>query len=192
MAIIQLASDLIRTFNLQNVQVLKAPVNEYQISQVTTQDIEYYKSKLGTPVLVDVYFPGGSYTDNDGNIQYFDEVRLETVLVTINQTKNIVKTPVQGRNGTIKEYIAMGDYSVSINGIITGPNGHYPVEDVIPLKNILTAPIALKVVSWYLQLWDIDLIVIDDFDIAQEEGGYSYQPFTITASSDQDIDLRLN
>jgi hypothetical protein len=188
---IAVGSQLIRTYGLQNLKVLQAPKNDYQISQLTTQDVALYKSKLGTPVMADLTFTGDSYTDENGVLKNFDTLVLVTVLITISQTKNIVKTSIQGRPGTIKEYNGLGDYVISINGVITGPNGHYPIDEVIALKNMLVANIPIKVTSWYLQLWDIDNIVIDDFNINPEEGGYSYQPFTIDASSDTDVMLRL-
>jgi hypothetical protein len=184
-------SNTARNLGLENVKVLKAPTTKFQIDQLTQQDVEYYKSSLGTPVYTDLVFEAGQYIDENNNQQSFDQIKMVTVIVTISQTKNIVKTSIQGRPGTIKEYIGMGDYLISINGVITGPNGHYPREEVQALKNMLVAPMAIKVTSWYLQLWDIDNIVVDDFGINQEEGGYSYQPFSISASSDTDVQLRL-
>jgi hypothetical protein len=186
-----IGQQLIRTYGMQNVRVLQAPKNDYQISQLTTQDIGRYKSSLGTPVMCDLTFIGDKYTDENGVLKSFDNLVLVTVLMTISQTKNIVKTSIQGRSGTVKEYIGLGDYAITINAIITGPNGHYPIDEVTALKNMLECNKEVKVVSWYLQLWDIDNIVIDDFSINPEEGGYSYQPFTIDASSDKSFMLKI-
>lgn len=186
-----LGSGLIRAYNINGLQVLQAPKSEYQINQLTTQDVELYKSALGTPVLIDLTFQAGSYTDENNALQSFDQIILQTVLITLGQTKNIVKTEIQGRPGTVKEYIGLGDYTLNINGIITGTNGSYPKDQVAALKNMLVAPVPIKVTSWFIQLWDINNIVIDDFNINPEEGGYSYQPFTIDASSDYYSPLRL-
>lgn len=186
-----IGQQLIRTYGMQNVRVLQAPKNDYQISQLTSQDVGFYKSSLGTPVMSDLTFKAGSYTDDSGVLKTFNEIKLITVLVTVSQAKNIVKTSIQGRPGTIKEYNGLGDYVITINGVITGPNGHYPKDEVIELKNMLVSNKSVEVVSWFLQLWDIDNIVVDDFSINPEEGGYSYQPFTIDASSDADVMLRL-
>lgn len=183
---------LVREYNIRGITVLQTPKNNYQIDQLTTQDTELYKSSLGTPVLTDLTFQGGSYTDENGALQSFDQIVLETVLITISQTKNIVKTPIQGRPGTVKEYIGLGDYVMTINGIITGPNGSYPKDDIVSLKNMLVAPVPIQLTSWYVQLWDINNIIVDDFSINPEEGGYSYQPFTIDATSDYYSPLRIN
>ncbi|QTE37471.1 DUF6046 domain-containing protein [Mucilaginibacter gossypii] len=186
-----IGSQLVRTFGMQNLKILHAPRNEYQISQVTTQDEELYRSQLGTPVMADLTFLAGEFKNEDGVIKTFDTLTLVTVLISVSQTKNIVKTSIQGRSGTVKEYNGMGDYVITINGVITGTNGHYPKEEVAALKNMLISNKSIAVVSWFLNLWDIHNITIDDFSINPEEGGYSYQPFTIDASSDSKLMVRL-
>lgn len=197
-AFVSLGEQLIRTYNLQNVNIIPQPKNDYQINQAVTIDKPLYTSALGTPVLADLTFgigePGAinTYTDESGNQGSFETVRLETVLISLNQSKNIVKTQIQGRAGTIKEYVGLGDYSLSINGILTGSNGSYPKDQLMALKTVLTAPISIPVVSWYLQMFDIDFIVIDGFDADQAEGAYSQQAFTINACSDTGVFIVLN
>lgn len=184
-------SQLASKFNLQNVRILKPQRQDFQIDQGTAPDPQLYLSTLGTPVLVDLTFHGETYIDETGNTFSFDDFIMVTVLITLSQTKNIVKTAIQGRKGTVKEYIGMGDYGVNIAGILTSTNGVYPRNDVQILKTILCAPIAITVTSWYLQMFDINSIVIDSYDIGQDEGGYSRQPFSISASSDEQVNLRF-
>ena len=136
------------------------------------------------PICFPVTIQGGKYRDEEGREVTFDSIRLDTVLLTISQSKNIVTTQIQGRNGTVKEYIGMGDYNISIQGIITGTNGVYPIDAVSNLKKILVASVPLAVNSWYLQNLDIDSVVVNDFTLNQVAGGYSYQPFVITCLSD--------
>jgi len=82
-------------------------------------------SWLGTPIFADLRFPD-------------DELILESVLIEVRQTKNIQRTPVQGRNGTVKEYIADGDYDITIRGVITTPRiNSYPLDEVRALVSIL-------------------------------------------------------
>lgn len=171
--------------NLPGTEISETSKPQYQIDQSAKPDQGYYKSQLNTPVLSDLKFVGvKNYTDELGNTYNFDNVILQAVLVTISQTKKIVKTAIQGRLGTIKEYVGMDDYVLKINGVINGLNGRYPKDEIANLKNVLTYPHPIEVVSWYLHLWDIYHVVVEDFSITPEEGGYSYQPFTITAVSD--------
>lgn len=201
-------SELIRQYNLQNVKILDArppaPVvipptpqpstdNPYKgkIRQLITTDPELYKSSLGTPVLTNLQFTGQTWTDQYGKTQTFKTLVFDAILVTVNQSKNIITTDIQGRNGTVKEYIGDGDYSITINGIITGPNGHYPKDEVKDLKRMLNANIAISVVSWYLQNLDVSSIVVKDYEIAQEAGGYSFQNFSINALSDTPTEIQI-
>ncbi len=133
-------------------------------------------------------FQGGSYTDNDtGKVVSFSDITLATVLVTISQPKRIIRTEIQGRDGSVKEYIGMDDYQVTVNGIITGTNGTYPFQEVAALHSICKAPVSISVVSAYLQLFDIFNLVIISFD--QEPGGYSKQNFTLNCISDKPVEL---
>lgn len=162
-----------------------------KISQAVTIDPELYKSALGTPVLTDLQFIGQTWTDQYGVTRTFKTLTFQAVLITVNQSKNIVLTDIQGRDGTVKEYIGMGDYSITINGIITGPNGHYPKDEVKDLKRMLDANIAVSVVSWYLQNLDVSSIVIKDYEIPQTQGGYSYQNFSVSALSDTPTEIQI-
>lgn len=187
------ATQLIRRYNLQNTRVADARNNPYdgKISQDTQRDPELYKSSLGTPVLADVTFKGRSYVNAAGKTVSFEDVRFETVLLNVSQPKNIVKTIIEGSDGSIKEYIGLGDYQVTVNGIITGPNGHHPADEIRALKNMLDAPIPIEVVSRYLQNLDIYNLVVEDWAMQQDPGGYSYQAFTINCISDLPVEIQI-
>jgi hypothetical protein len=155
-------------------------------------DPAMYLSALGTPVVADIVFEGGTYTDDETGRQItFQSVTLATVLVSMSQPKRIIRTEIQGRDGSVKEYIGMDDYQVTIQGVITGANGVYPFQAVAELHKILKAPITIPVVSAYLQLFDIFSLVVVDFSFDQEPGGYSKQNFIINAISDKPVELLI-
>jgi hypothetical protein len=185
------ATDLVRAYNLQRVQILTGPQENFNIDPTDRQDKPLFTGLLGTPVMANLVLKGDSYIDENGVTKVFDTVEFDTVLLTVNQTKNINETQIQGRAGTIKEYIGLGDFQVTINAILTGTNGHFPIEDLTTVKNLLAAPISIKVTSWYLQLFDIDYIVIKSYDISQVEGAYSIQPLTINAASDNEVKIKV-
>jgi hypothetical protein len=185
------ATDLVRAYNLQRVQILTGPQENFNIDPTDRQDKPLFTGSLGTPVMANLVLKGDSYIDENGVTKVFDTVEFDTVLLTVNQTKNIKETQIQGRAGTIKEYIGLGDFEVTINTILTGTNGHFPIEDLTTVKNLLAAPISIKVTSWYLQLFDIDYIVIKSYDISQVEGAYSIQPLTINAASDNEVKIKV-
>ncbi|RYD57020.1 MAG: hypothetical protein EOP56_09440 [Sphingobacteriales bacterium] len=151
----------------------------------------YASTMLGTPVMADLQILGGSYTGRDGKKYTVPDIRLETVLISVSQTKNIITTQVANRDGTTKEYIGLGDYMVSISLILAASNGVYPKEEMAALGNALKAPVTLGVVSEFLQQWDIDNLVITDFATPQEPGKYSTQTVSIQALSDDNFYINL-
>jgi hypothetical protein len=163
-----------------------------KIPEGVDPDPAMYMSPIGTPVVADIVFQGGSYTDDDtGRLITFQDVTLATILVTMSQPKRIIRTEIQGRDGSVKEYIGMDDYQITIAGIITGPNGTYPFQEVAALHAILRAPVTIPIISAYLQLFDIFSLVIVDFSFDQEPGGYSKQNFIINAISDKPVELLI-
>lgn len=158
-----------------------------------------YKSSLNTPIYTNIEFLPGTYeTNTKGVFKSFgsdvdgpDRLRYESVLITVSQSKKIVKTEIQGRDGTVKEYIGMDDYSVTVNGIIVGANGQRPLAEIAALKKMLDAPIAIEVASTYLQLLDINYLVLAGYELDEQEGGYSYQQFSLSFISDIQQELEL-
>jgi len=139
-----------------------------------------------------IRFDAGSYEDSNGNTISFQQLAYKTALVSVGQAKKIIKTEMQGRDGTVKEYIGLDDYSITVTGIITGENGIQPTDEVIALKNMLDAPIKIDVVCPYLQTLGIYSLVVESYELPQFEGGISYQNFTIQFSSDIPTELRIS
>lgn len=142
---------------------------------------------LGVPIKGSLTFPFDSYFDLDGREVSFSRLEIDTVILIVSQTKNIVTTSIQGQAGTIKEYVSDGDYNIRISGGLFGDS--YPEEDFNNLLKILKAPIALNVKSDYLELFGIDKIVITDYSTPQERGLENAQYFEINALSDEEIEL---
>lgn len=169
------------------------PKNNFQVSQVDNTDPELYRSLLGTPVYTNIEFLPESYeTRTKGQFRDTPRLRYEAVLLSVTQAKKIIKTEIQGRDGTVKEYIGMDDYMVQISGIITGANGHFPIDEVALLRQVVEAPVPIPVASTYLNNLGINLLVVEDAEFSQEEGGYSFQRFTLNCSSDVPQELRLS
>jgi len=108
----------------------------------STQEVTSY---LGTPVFADLTL---KLDEQD------DGLNIQTVLFDVDQQRNIITTAVQGRNGTIKEYISDGDYSVTIRGILVDEDPYtYPATQMQELLALLQAPQSLVAVSGFLQLF---------------------------------------
>jgi len=149
------------------------------------------QSPLGTPVFTNIIFKGATYKDAITLRPYsFSDIEFQTVLLTVSQAKKIVKTEIQGRNGTVKEYIGMDDYHITVNAIINGANYTYPWAQVNAVKQMLDAPVPIIVECKYLNGLGVNTVVVESYQIGQEEGKYSQQKITINCISDTPILLQ--
>jgi hypothetical protein len=150
------------------------------------------RGELGMPVYGEVTIEGGNYVDPDGNTVAFNSIEIDTVILIVNQTKNIVKTAISGRNGTVKEYINDGDYEVQITGILSsGTNNVEPVTEIDNLVAICKAQKSLKIANNYLDRIGITEIVIESYSFPQREGFRDNFFFSINAVSNKPIELRI-
>jgi hypothetical protein len=114
-----------------------------------------------------------------------DEILLDTALINISQSKNIVTTTLQGRDGTVKEYISDGDYNISIKGVIDSGNMFvYPEALVKRLKDICDVKGNIELLSPFSELLGITEAVITGYSFNQVPAGYNVQPYEITLLSD--------
>ena len=150
-------------------------------------------SYLGTPGFSNIDFIEGSYKNLEGETIEYETLTVNTVLFSVNQSKNVVRTPIQGRNGTVKEYISDGDFDVSIRGLIVSPNANeYPKNDVLKLVEILKVQDNLEIASRFLNdRFGITNLVIMSYSLPENEGFQNMQAFEINAVSDEPIELIL-
>lgn len=147
-------------------------------------------SPLGTPIYDDVTFPEGQYVDLFGQVIAYDEVRLQNVLITANRSKRVIKTPVQGRNGTIKEYIAAGDYVITVSGQIVSESNTFPDFELQNLNALMDANAAVSVVSSFLnEGLSVGHIVIEGDTYRQVRGSQNSVDISFQAVSDVSIDI---
>lgn len=214
----QSIGNLVNFYNLASVRIINAKQNnKYEgkdgLQNTYDRDEPIGVSSLGTPIYTDLTLLGCEYTDNitskkvtlkndrfrsggsgqtnTSNASAGFYMNLETVLMTVEQPIRIIKTEIQGRNGTVKEYIGADDSKITINLVVTGKNGVYPREEVKRLKDWLDAPVAKGIVAWWLDNLGISDIVIESYSMPQVQGGYSYQMVSINAISDLPVELKI-
>lgn len=182
-----------------NTQLLAtgAAINVIRKQFLNIQEVEQEESVgsslLGTPVMDYIEFPGGKYIDLDGAEITYSGLKIDMAILEVNLPRNIVKTPIQGRNGTVKEYISDSDYEISIKGVINNSLNIAPLDDIVVFRYIMQAPLAIDIVSQFLnEAFDIDKIVVTSSNIAQVKGVRQNLEFSINAISDFDIFLDEN
>lgn len=145
-------------------------------------------SYLGTPVIDNLEFPQGSYSDLDGNAIDYGAIVVDTVVFTVNKVRNVIKTAVQGRNGTVKEYVSDGDYSISCQGIISNRDNFFPEDQARALRQIFEVPQQLPIVSLYLNnVHEIFNVVIESWSMPFTAGKRNEIPFSFIAVSDTQL-----
>ena len=130
------------------------------------------------------------YTKNEVNqcdhLVFFDCA----AIVNVDSQKSLVITQVQGRDYSCKELVSNGDVNIQVNGCITSlyPDV-YPTEEVKKLRQILRYKGVIEVNNIILDNWNIEKIIIKDFNFPQEEGGKAMQRYSFTAVAVQPVTL---
>lgn len=155
-------------------------------------DVANYESLLGNPVYSTLEFPQkgpleamapvGILANQKGKVA----LRIDMAIVEINQTKNIVKTVIAGRNGTVKEYIGLGDFEINIQGAVVSKYNTYPEDEVLRLIEILSLNTQIPIAGGMFGLFNIQWVVVEDFRIRELEGTRNVVPFNIRCISDKD------
>lgn len=113
------------------------------------------------------------------------------VTINVSKQKEIVKTALVGRSGTIKEYITDGDFQLEISvGIVAVDDKNeivdqYPESAMNTLNEILSENKSLEVSSVFLDVFGINKIVVTGFSAAQMTYA-NRQVVDISALSDDD------
>ena len=182
-----------KTFTISTDAVVPAAVNlankylPLNVPLIDINDLPTGVSPLGTPVFDSLRFLPGRYTtqQNPAGVVY-QGLLINTVIFEANQQKNIVKTFVQGRENSIKEYISGGDISISITGSLVNDvfRDFYPTLQVESFIALMKVPKALKVQSKFLDNLAITDITIESWRLFQQNGRRNMQDFVITAVND--------
>ena len=125
------------------------------------------------------------------------QINLWECIITINQEKNIVTTPMQGRDGTIKEYISDGDYAISIDAAVSSYSENdadtskaYPISQLEDLIAMLKIKDGLELQSDFLRLFGITNAVIKTYGMVQETHS-NRQSFQIQMLSDTPYEIKI-
>jgi hypothetical protein len=119
-------------------------------------------------------------------------VRVDTCLISVTQSKNIIKTAIQGQNGTIKEYIALGDYDIEIRGLLVSEYPLlFPESDLVQLVNLCERPTEITVASKYLDFLSIRDIVVHTYSLNQVMATINEIEFQISAWSDRPLTFKV-
>ncbi len=168
---------------------------EYIIPEIDLNDYpttDWGKSYLGTLVFAPFEFMAGNYQKGEDLVRY-EGLRIDTALIDVALEKQIVRTAIQGKKGTVKEFICDGDYLVTVRALLVSPNTYLSPESAIRrLNTLFTVPDSLEVKSDFLQLFSVYRIVIDKPSFKQVQGFPNMIAVEFTAYSDDDFESAVN
>ena len=127
-----------------------------------------------------------TYLDAQGVSQTYNTVVIDCALITVDYNQQVVRTNIQGRKGSIKEYISSGDNDVTITGIFASLADQAPYTFIDSMNRIFNASVAIPVTNQYLNKLGINyLVTMPGCQLPQVAGGYALQNFTIKAITDE-------
>lgn len=150
---------------------------------------------------------GGAYMPNDyfkgslpiympvmlqrfGDIQ--DDLLLDHAIVDARLVKNVVRTAVQGKDGTVKEYISASDWEVEIRGLVAQREFGYPKDQVDLLRQYIVPGESIGVINTALNALKIYELVILEVNLPHtphlncaryEISAVSNDPYELTLKS---------
>ncbi len=148
---------------------------------------------LGLPVFMQVHFHAAR---NPATAETANGLALLDPLVTVGAPLNVVKTAIQGRRGTVKEYIGQGDYAVTIRAILAtdlraADRFAYPLPQVQALRALCELGVALPVSGFLLDVYGIKSLVVENVRYESLPGFVNLQAYEIECVSDEPIELSL-
>lgn len=138
------------------------------------------KNVLGKPFFMDVVIDGQRLPNEP--------------LVTITGKKIIVETVVVGskHKGTVKEFIATGDFNIKIEGLCLDPNKkEYPEAQVRAIAELAERIEALDFDNELAEIFGIRRLVIKDYGFAPMQGKPYSQKYYLSCVSDNDFYANL-
>jgi len=126
------------------------------------------------------------FKDNIQNPNYYS-VTVDNVAIRLSQANRIVRTAVEGENGTIKEFTSKDDYTISFDILLAGANPYQTdTRTLKQLEALFSFPFPLRVNSIYLNnIFDITYIYVDSMDVTQNRDYGNLTTLSINAYSDK-------
>lgn len=146
------------------------------------------KSMLGTPVYTPLVFQGG--TDENGEDYEGLDLSQIAPMVSVDRPKRIERSRPTDLESSVKEEIALDDFSVRIRGILINMEAEAkPYDQIERLHNLYNVPDSIEVESELLNRLGIYQLVMHNLQLRNDNAVVNAQPFTIECWHDTPADL---
>lgn len=190
----QVALNAAKTANYVGFQTLQAGLQRLQDPLMNRYNtIELTKQNFFVESIEEVFvrFESIPYFDKTGTIVNTDPIDIYLGDISITLNKRNSKSEVINQYGTIKEISGASDYQISFKGIIVAGNNWFkPYSELDAMNKLMKLNIPLKVTSTFLNTYDIQYIVIEDYSFDSQAGIKNAFPMSFKAVSD-DPNLKI-
>ncbi|MDF7813605.1 DUF6046 domain-containing protein [Hymenobacter sp. YC55] len=177
-----------------------APLVRYTVPEEPERE-ELVQNDYGTPLPPNVEGTGLLGLPVFARVEFlaaaaWRQLVLNDPIVEVSRDKLIVTTDIQGRNGSVKEYISNGDYAVTIKGVLASDptdgrySRRYPEREVQALQTLIDVPAAIPVTGRLFRLLGIKNLVIKGHSWPALPGFTNLQAYELRCLSDEPIELQ--
>jgi hypothetical protein len=130
-------------------------------------------------------------------------------VVTVSGQLNVVSTAVAGADGSVKEIVSVEDYRVNLKCFLTDNkfdsleasgdrgfkimlrNEEFPEQRVREIRNLFEGKKSVRVISPYLNLFNIQYLLITNMTFPELDGLTSIIPCELQCISDKPLEIKL-
>jgi hypothetical protein len=168
---------------------------EAQAEEEFNTELEYLQENMGGQLLQDRY--------EFGHPELGTYVMSPYTILELSRAKNIVTTAMQGRNGTVKEFISLDDWVLVFRGfLINEESSTLPADQTRRLVEVFEKNEHLRFFSDQVRKWyenraeveqgaALEFVVVEDLKFPPFDGADNVQPFELTCRSDNPIELEI-
>jgi hypothetical protein len=186
------AEFILASTSLQFIKPKFYQIDEATVAEENSPEVQsnFVKGNLnGLPVFDSIVLKKTGGTATIGA----DDLIMVTALISANKPRNIVLTKIQGRNGTVKEYVSDDDYQINIKGVIVGKYANKrPIEELKKLEDFCNEQAELNVISNFINDLGVNTIVITGHTINQRESMRNVIDFEISCLSEEPFEIKSN
>jgi len=184
---INITDMIIQAFGLETMRFYKMPntIIESKYKLIDISKIGELADYQGSPIISSLQIDDAEDYQFRTKGMFFSDV-----LMDLNLERNIVKTSVDGLDGTIKEFISNGDWQINIMGIlISDDRTKGPIEQIKEFTSLVMMKSSLRVSSPLLEAIRVYSIVVTQIDLPNSGNLINIRPFRISALSDLPVEL---
>lgn len=176
-------ADAVRALVGYDVEVIEADEQEVVV-----------KGALGHPVIMPLKLERTKYETklNGQPIKaVIPELMLTTAVIAADVENIIEMTPVEGTEGTVKEYSSRGDWKVNIDVLLIDEDDNYPEQQLKHLMEFVKAPVAIEVSCSLLLHLEVTRLSIKRAALTPMVGIQGAQAIQLECYSDLQLELKL-